>query len=153
VRRGSLLLAGFLCGCGSDPPGTVDTETIALDVGACARGEPSCTTSGPVVPAEVLAPGTNDAITLRTGGRISGQLARPYDGRLVWLAIGVRSFGDALLEVQVGDRPPTQLRPLYGFTRVEIDMGAMKPAPGALVSIREVEGAADLTWVVGRWSP
>jgi hypothetical protein len=153
VRRASLLLALLSCGCGSDPPGTVDTESIALDIGACARHEPSCTTTGPVYPAEVLVPGTENAVTLGIGGTISGQLSRPYDGRLVWLAIGVRSFGTALLSVQVGDAAPIQLRPLYGFTRIEIDMASVKPPPGALVTIREVEGAADLTWVVGRWSP
>jgi hypothetical protein len=152
VKRLSFVLFALALSCsGGDPPGTVDEESIALDVGACAKGGAGCVAKG-TKPVELLAPGSESAISIPEGASISGPLQRPFDGKLSWLALGTRSSGTAKLQIQIGDAAPTIVRPAGGYSRIEIEMGNSAPAKGANITVTGVAGTVEVAWIVGRWT-
>jgi hypothetical protein len=145
-----LFALALSCG-GGDPPGTVDEESIALDVGACATGGAGCVAKG-TKPVELLEPGNESAISIPAGASISGPLQRPFDGKLTWLALGTRSDGAAKLQIQIGDAAPINVRPAYGYSRIEVQMPNVAPPKGVNLTVTGVSGTLDLAWIVGRWT-
>lgn len=152
MKRPSFVLfaAALSCG-GGDPPGTVDEESIALDVGACATGGEGCVAKG-TNRVELLAPGVDSAISIPEGASISGPLRRPFDGKLTWLALATRSSGTSKLQIQIGDGAPTIIRPAGGYSRIEIEMSNIAPAKGVNITVTGVSGTVDVAWIVGRWT-
>jgi hypothetical protein len=150
LSLGVLLFAVASCG-GGDPPGTVDEESVALDIPACARHEGDCVTKG-TLPVELVVPGTTSAISLPSGATISGTLQRPFDGKLMWLALGTYSDGKGKLQIQIGDAAPIVIKPTSWFSRVEVGTSGIQPPKGAVVTFTSIDGTVDLTWVIGRWT-
>jgi hypothetical protein len=154
VKRLSFVLFAAIsaasCG-GADPPGTVDEESTALDIVACAKDRSGCTTQG-TQPVELLVPGTESAIALPNGAQVSGELLRPFDGKLQWLALGTKSDGKAKLQIQIGDGPPVLVQPAGWFSRIEVGMAGVKPAKGVPITLTAIDGTVSLAWVVGRWT-
>ncbi|MGZ3416611.1 MAG: hypothetical protein ACXWUG_10325 [Polyangiales bacterium] len=152
MKRLSFVLFGLALSCGGgDPPGTVDEESVALDIPACAKHETDCVTKG-TLPVELVVPGSTSALSLPSGASISGTLQRPFDGKLMWLALGSHADGKGKLQIQIGDGAPIVIRPASWFSRIEVGMDGVQPAKGALVTFTAIDGTVDLAWVIGRWT-
>ena len=150
MRRASLLVL-LLASCGSPPPGSVDHESLLVDLSACIRNDVSCQKSGSVTAVSTLMD-EKDAIRLTTGGSISLPINRENGRKLAWIAIGVSSRDvDRRLAVTVSGQEGTIAQPTWGFARVEIAQGDIVPAADARLHLVAEAGTFEVLWVVGRW--
>jgi hypothetical protein len=150
--------AGFLgASCSSPKPAEigVTNEMPAIDVDACIAS-PSC--MGKDASAiEVFFPG-NHAIHIPKGASITAPLERPSaTAKLHYLVVGVAAEGDYYgihhMKVSVSGLPDSEISPIGGFTRTELDEQSRVPAAtNPTVTLTTTEGDAfDLLWVEGRW--
>lgn len=138
-----------LTSCGSPPPGSVDSESLLVDLATCVRGDVICARSGPVSIGKSIDGGP--AVRLSKGASIT----LPIDNRgkrLAWIAIGLHAEDlTRRLAVTLDGREGAIVEPVWGFARVEIAQNGLVPGPGAQLHIIDEEGTFDLLWVVGRW--
>jgi hypothetical protein len=154
----AIALAIGIAGCGSDPPGTVAYETLAVDLEACAAGSSTCVRTGNVTSVEAFLPGDGHAVHLTKGAAIRAELMRPSStAKLSYLVVATRATDDATatpfkpaqMAVTIDGAIDVTLRPVTWFARTEI--AGKRTVPGPTITIRCVEGEIDLVYVVGRW--
>jgi hypothetical protein len=149
VWRASLAL--LIASCGSPPPGSVDEETLLVDLEACARGDIVCQKSGNVVATDALL-SAKTTVRIGPGGTISLPVLQNEGRRLVYIAMGVRSEGvDRKLAITVSGHPGSVTVPTWGWARVEVSQGEFVPSPDARLTLVAEGGTFDVLWVVGRW--
>lgn len=148
----ALAFAAVFAGCSTPPPGTVDHEMSAIDLGACVAAQPPCVRVGDVQPVESILPDSARAVRLPAGSSISGPLQRPStSARIQYVALGVYAVDvGATLEVDVDGALAFTTDVPVGFSKPEI--WAHDVVPGAKVTVKCVKGKIDLNYVVGRWN-
>jgi hypothetical protein len=139
-------------GCSPSGPGDVDLETVAADVDACIRDDPSCIKRGQTLVVDALEP--DGAIRLQPGASIELPLIKPGGvGTLAYLTLGVVNYPDDqgrhLVNVDVGTGA-LPVEPLSYNWRQEVIVGGK---PGPTFRITATYGVVDLIYVVGRWNP
>jgi len=152
----AIAITPCIASCSSPPPGSVDRETLAADIGSCARLEPACVRRGDVKPAEAIVPGQGHAVSLFPGATIDLAFTRPSPtAKLVHLAIGMRSAGSLddvrKIAVAVTGGSETVMTPPISFSRVEIAQLSFTPPEDARLRITSLDGKVDILYVVGRW--
>ena len=152
-----LFCAGFLGACSSPKPNEVGVtdEMPAIDVEACLASS-SCMKGATAT--EIFFPG-NRAIHIPKGASITAPLQRPSSptAKLRYLVVGAAAEGDYYgvhqMKVSVSGLPDTEISPIGGFTRTELDELGQTPATSSpTVTLSTTEGDAfDVLWVEGRW--
>lgn len=137
--------------CGSPPPGSVDEETLLVDLESCARGAATCQRSGAVTAVEGLVE-EQLAVRLTPGASITLPVATQPGRKLAWIAFGLRSEAvGRRLRITLAGREAAIAEPTWGWARVELSQGDVALPADARLTLSAETGTFDLLWVVGRW--